>query len=132
MRRLQLNMSSPSRRAALCLGLLAWVSLTAGIGRAQPANDLFAQAWTITGPAGTTVCSTGGASAETGEPNIFNVAAGESVWYTWTAPADGSYTFTTSGSDFDSLLGIYTGNAVYALTLVGEGVDRSEERGGGE
>ena len=116
-------MSSPSRRAALCLGLLAWVSLTAGIGRAQPANDLFAQAWTITGPAGTTNGSNVGASAETGEPNIFNVAAGESVWYTWTAPADGSYTFTTSGSDFDSLLGIYTGNAVNALTLVGEGVD---------
>src|ERR1035437_5962392 len=112
--RFELNMSPPGRRAALCLGLLAWVSLTASIGRAASANDLFAQAWTITGPAGTTNGSNVGASAETGEPNIFNVAAGESVWYTWTAPADGSYTFTTSGSDFDSLLGIYTGNAVNA------------------
>ena len=43
------------------------------------------------------------------------------MWYSWTAPADGSYSFTTEGSDFDSLLGVYTGTSVDGLTLVGEG-----------
>ncbi len=119
-----MNISFPGRRAGLCLGVLAWLSLAASAGWAQaPANDNFANAFAISGASGTTNGSNVGATAEAGEPNLFGLAAGESVWYTWTAPANGSYTFSTVGSDFDSLLGIYTGTAVNGLTLVGAGYD---------
>src|ERR1017187_5224645 len=124
MRRLRMNISFLGRRAALCLGFLAWLSLAASVGLAQaPANDNFANAFAISGASGATNGSNVGASLEAGEPNLFGVAVGESVWYPWTAPANGSYTFTTVGSDFDSVLGLYTGNAVNGLTLVGAGVD---------
>src|ERR1035438_2701359 len=124
MRRLRLNISSSSRRVALCIGLLVWVSLGASIGRAAPANDLFVRPSTITGPAGTTNGSNIGATFETGEPEIFpGISADETVWYTWTAPANGLYTFGTAGSDFDALLAIYTGSAVNALTSIGTGFD---------
>ena len=103
------------------LGLLAWLGLAASVGWGQPANDNFANAWTIAGSSGTTNGSNVGATFETGEPDIFGAGIHESVWYKWTAPADGTYIFDTVGSDFDSLLGIYTGNAVNALTVVGEG-----------
>ena len=123
MRRLQLNICTPALRALVPLGLLAWMSLGASVGWAAPANDSFANAWAIGGLVGTTNGSNVGASAQAGEPNIFGIAAGESVWYAWTAPADGSYNFTTTGSTFDSLLGVYIGASVDALSLVGEGYD---------
>src|ERR1035441_8300653 len=103
MRILRMNISFPGRRAALCFGLLAWVGLSASIGRAAPANDPFVRAWTITGSVGTTNGSNVGAGFETGEPEIFpGISADETVWYKWTAPVDGLYSFGTAGSDFDS------------------------------
>jgi uncharacterized delta-60 repeat protein len=92
----------------------------AGSLRAQPANDNFATASIIVGPSGTTNGTNIGASREAGEPNITGNAGGESIWYSWTAPANMTVTFNTVGSDFDTLLGVYNGTAVNALTLVGE------------
>ena len=46
-----------------------------------------------------------------------------SVWRTWTPTASGSAVVTTFGSDFDTVLRIYTGSAVNALTLVAENDD---------
>jgi hypothetical protein len=40
------------------------------------------------------------------------------VWFSWTAPAAGSVTMSTVGSDFDTVLGLYTGSAVNALTEI--------------
>ena len=34
------------------------------------------------------------------------------MWYQWTAPLSGLVTFDTFGSNFDTLLGVYTGNVV--------------------
>jgi len=31
------------------------------------------------------------------------------VWFSWRAPASGIVSFTTAGSDFDTLLAVYTG-----------------------
>jgi hypothetical protein len=64
--------------------------------------------------------STRGATRQAGEPNHAGVASGSgSIWYCWTAPTNGPFTFETTGSSFDTLLGIYTGAAVNALTLIG-------------
>src|SRR5574340_1168479 len=98
MRTLLNQMSLLGRAGILRLGLLAGLSLVASLGRAAaPPNDNFANAFAISGVSGSTNGSNVGASLETGEPNLFGVAIGESVWFTWTAPADGAYTFSTAG-----------------------------------
>jgi hypothetical protein len=66
-----------------------------------------------------------GATKQSGEPNHAGNAGGASVWYAWTAPATGSVTITTAGSSFDTLLGVYTGSAVDALTQVAANDDVS-------
>src|SRR6185369_5397011 len=44
-------------------------------------------------------------------------------WYNWQAPASGSATISTAGSTFDTVLAVYTGNAVNSLTLIGNSDD---------
>ena len=92
---------------------------------APPANDHFSAATPLSGATATATALTTAASAETGEPAHGSVAA-KSVWYKWTAPAAGTCTVTTRGSDFDTVLAIYTGTAVNALTLVA----RDDDSGG--
>lgn len=41
-----------------------------------------------------------------------------SVWWTWTAPTTGQITLDTTGSGLDTLLAVYTGAAVSALSSV--------------
>ena len=50
-------------------------------------------------------------------------AGGASVWYSWTAPLEGEVEIDTVGSDFDTLIGVYTGNAVGSLTEVASNDD---------
>ncbi|HTL55238.1 MAG TPA: Calx-beta domain-containing protein [Candidatus Limnocylindrales bacterium] len=95
--------------AFICLGRPAM---------AQPANDSFANPTTITGPSGSVSGSNVGASLESGEPSLAGNPGGQSVWFQWTAPSDMTVTFNTVGSDFDTLLGVFTGNTVDALTLI--------------
>lgn len=85
---------------------------------AAPANDNFAGAQVLSGAAGSASGSNVGATKETGEPNHAGNAGGASIWYRWTAPLSGTATFDTSGSSFDTLLAIYTGSAVNALTTI--------------
>src|SRR5207244_1921866 len=70
----------------------------------------------------TNITATGsstGATRETGEPWPYGVNnGGRSVWYRWTAPVTGVTRVSTAGSAFRTLLGIYTGNAVDALSYV--------------
>ena len=59
------------------------------------------------------------ATTESGEPEPEeNTPGGHSVWWSWTAPADGDVTVDTCGSDFDTMLAVYTGSSVEALTPV--------------
>lgn len=94
-----------------------------------PANDNFTTAQVIIGTSGTLSASNVGATKETGEPDHAGNSGGASVWYTWTAPGNGTYTFNTYGSTFDTLLAVYTGNSVTALAQIaanddaGTGVD---------
>ena len=88
-----------------------------------PANDNFAHAQSISGSAGTVSGTNLRATKETGEPNHVGKAGGSSVWYRWQAPSDGTVDFNTSGSHFDTLLAVYTGSSVSALTVVAENDD---------
>ena len=81
-----------------------------------PANDMFASAQTISGGAGSAAGSTVGATIETGEPAT-GVGVEHSIWYSFTAPTNGSLSLDTCDSaDLDTLMLLYTGSAVNALT----------------
>ncbi len=102
---------------ALALGAL-FLPAAAGAVLAPPPNDNFAAATPMAGNtaavAGTTVDTT----KETGEPAHAGLNGTHSAWWTWTAPATGDATIDTNGSAFDTVLAVYTGSAVNALTLV--------------
>ncbi len=124
MRRFLLTSGVLGRLSVLRLGLFSFFLLAASAVWGQPANDNFANAFLITGGNGSTNGSNVLATAEVGEPDAFaGFSVRQTVWYSWTAPANGSYTFSTVGSDFDTLIGVYTGTSVSALTLAGSGYD---------
>jgi Lysyl oxidase/Concanavalin A-like lectin/glucanases superfamily/Immunoglobulin I-set domain/Immunoglobulin domain len=90
-----------------------------------PPNDNFANAQAISGSSGSVPGENFNATKESGEPNHAGNAGGASVWYAWTAPSTSPVTFDTCLSDFDTLLAVYTGNAVNALTAIASNDDVS-------
>jgi hypothetical protein len=91
-----------------------------------PANNNFADATAINLGSATTVTVTGhntNATKETGEPRHATYAGGRSVWWKWFAPANGTVTLDTRKSYFDTLLGVYTGTTVAALTTIASSDD---------
>jgi Ca2+-binding RTX toxin-like protein len=94
-------------------------SLWFTVQRAGPANDKFAD----TQPVGTDplwTASTVGATTEASEPlascegNLF----GATAWYSLTVTVDSSVTVDTFGSDFDTVLAVYTGPSLGSLSRV--------------
>ncbi|MDX6588715.1 MAG: hypothetical protein QOI31_3188 [Solirubrobacterales bacterium] len=87
-----------------------------------PANDAFANAEALTGTTDTVVSNNIRATMEAGEPNHatgFGGSARRSVWFKWQAPAAGDATVSLcdSGETDDSVVAVYTGSAVDALSL---------------
>ena len=99
-----------SRRNAAFLALLSTRCTAA------PRSPASAQA--ITGASGTVNGSNVSATKEAGEPNHAGNAGGHSIWFTWVPQAGGATTVKTAGSSFDTLLAVYTGSAVGALSQV--------------
>ncbi len=89
----------------------------------RPDNDRFSNALSLGTDPGQTFSTNVLASKETGEPDHAGSAGGASVWFAWTAPASGSFTFTTQGSSFDTLLAVYQGGSVQSLTTVASNND---------
>jgi hypothetical protein len=85
---------------------------------AGPPNDDFVDAVTVPGAGGSFTGSNVGGSHESGEPSHAGNDGEASVWWRWTAPASGLVMIDLSGSDFDTMLGVYTGPSVDALTEV--------------
>src|SRR5690349_14047405 len=83
---------------------------------AQSPNDNFANAWALSGIVATTNGNTAQATKESGEPNHAGNQGGRSVWFRWVAPTNGLTQIDTGGSAFNTLLAVYTGNAVSTLT----------------
>ena len=83
-----------------------------------PPNDNLASAAALTGPTPSGTGTNVNGTKESGEPNHAGNAGGKSVWWKWTAPSSGNLVIDTNGSNFDTLLGVYTGTAVNALTTV--------------
>jgi hypothetical protein len=105
------------------LPVLALLAVAGTRAAAQPANDNFADAEEISGFSGSIGGSNVGATKQPGEPNHGLNTGGTSIWYVWQAPISGTAAFDTLGSTFDTTFGAYIGNAVGALTSVGQGDD---------
>ncbi|MGE4178438.1 MAG: immunoglobulin domain-containing protein [Limisphaerales bacterium] len=99
--------------AALITAFLTFVEASplAPLARAQPSllpfADAFADRGVLSGSSGSGSGSNVGATLEPNEPRHGAVPGGSSVWLTWTAPSDGLVTFSTAGSDFDTVLAAY-------------------------
>ncbi len=96
-----------------------------------PANDSFVGAAALSGDSGTITGSTANATREVGEPTPLPVwgNSGSSIWYSWTATDTGMLSVSTAGSNYDTMLAVYTGSAVEALTGLPNGAN--DDAGGG-
>ena len=83
-----------------------------------PENDAFADSIPLRTASGGFDMNNTGASKEPGEPNHAGNAGGHSLWLRWKAPRSGTMTMETRGPSIDTLLAVYTGSSVAALTLV--------------
>jgi ankyrin repeat protein len=88
-----------------------------------PENDSFDNRTDISGRVVTVTGTNLAATKETGEPDPVGNAGGRSVWWAWTAPSTGMVQIDTIGSNFDTILGVYTGGSASGLTLVAESDD---------
>jgi subtilisin-like proprotein convertase family protein len=104
---------------------LATAKVTVTAGATAPSNNNFANRITLSGFSATAIGANSNASKEVGEPNHAGDAGGKSVWWSWTAPSSQSYVITTAGSNFDTTLGVYTGNAVGSLTPIASNNDEN-------
>jgi hypothetical protein len=86
-------------------------------GQTAPANDMFTNRITLTGSSVSAAGWNIGATKETGE-RTYSVTGGKSVWWTWTAPTNGSVIIDTVGSTFDTFLEVFTGASVSNLVQV--------------
>ncbi len=91
----------------------------------DPFNDVLANALELPGVFGTVTTNSSNATLEPGEPTHANKQGGKSVWYFFTAPADGQLLLTTTNSTFDTLLAVYTGTRVDRLTSLSFNDDTS-------
>lgn len=89
---------------------------------AAPVNDDFADAIDLNAVGADTFVDgvNVAATKEVNEPDHAGNAGGHSVWYTWTAPGDGSIPHVAIQvfGNFDTLLGVYTGASVDTLVEV--------------
>lgn len=88
-----------------------------------PINDDFAAALSLSGTTGTQSGTNVEATGESGEPEHAGIWGGKSVWWNWTAPADGNVTFQTAGSAFDTVMAAYIGSSLDSLSEVSSNDD---------
>jgi hypothetical protein len=90
-------------------------SLTASF---KLAGDDFVTALPIVGDTATIVSSNVGMTKEPGEPYHAGNPGGKSIWWHWTASSSRQVNLTTAGTPFNTLLAVYTGAKVSALTPI--------------
>ncbi|MFM2089893.1 MAG: hypothetical protein RLZZ127_382 [Planctomycetota bacterium] len=88
-----------------------------------PANDAFANRIALAGSNVTTTGSNQFATLEPGEPVHWSSGNTASVWWSWTAPSSGTCAITLAGSTFDTVLAVYTGDALGSLTQIAKNDD---------
>lgn len=87
-----------------------------------PSNDDFADREVLSGSLPIEVPGSNlEATKELEEPEVGAFAAGHSVWFEWEAPSSGWFTVGACGSDFEAVIGIFTGTELASLSRVVQG-----------
>jgi hypothetical protein len=100
--------------------IVATTTLAQGHLNLGPDNDYFAARAVLSGSLVYFPCLLEGATSEPGEPNVSGLSSGQSAWWTWTAPSNGSASvyWTTTQYGFHPLVTVYTGESLNGLSLV--------------
>src|SRR5690606_21381604 len=87
-----------------------------------PDNRLFEYRQPIVGMSGSVLGYNNGANTQEGEPDhasgLNDVSADHSVWWTWQAPDTERMLFSATSSKIDSVVNVYRGTDLNALTPV--------------
>jgi hypothetical protein len=99
------------------MAVMVLLLMLPSVALATPANDNFADAQTIRGQTASVDGTNVGATIESGDPpSVAGVGTSHTVWYRWTAPFSGPVRMDTCTSNFDTVLGVFTGSALGSLT----------------
>jgi len=94
-------------------------TFTLTLSSPPPANDDFANAQVLSGYSASANGRNFGATLQSGDPTPIDTrSTSHTVWYRWTAPFSGPVEMNLCTSDYDTLLGVYTGSALGSLTEV--------------
>jgi hypothetical protein len=96
---------------------------------APPVNDDFVDSTSLEGASSPLAGSNAFATKEPGEPNHALNEGGSSIWYAWMPLFTGTAYVSTAGSEFDTLLGVYTGSAVSSLVTTAANDDANDVAG---
>lgn len=83
-----------------------------------PANDHFVDSIALSGATAMGVGTLRGATVDAGEPSGIPSIDGASVWWRWTASANGPVAIDLSGGNFQAACAVFTGSAVSGLQSV--------------
>src|SRR4051794_30740983 len=121
----RLSLRASARAAGLAAATVgALLAASASPASATPAYDNFQFAQFLPANADTIGTTNSGATAEPGEPSHFagNLPS-RSIWLKWTAPASGETTFDSTGSEFDTVMAVYSGSTLTSLIREGDNDD---------
>lgn len=93
------------------------------VNAVAPVNDTFTSAQTLQGTIGEVFGINAGATREIGEPIHALNRGGASVWFRYVATTNSVVKLSTQGSDYNTLLAVYTGTSLANLKLVGSNDD---------
>ena len=101
----------------LAAGLLGGLT-TSAEAVPPPPNDQFRHAEVLTGCHASAEGDIFGATGQPGERAHFSVSSKpkQSAWSKWRAPMNGNVVVDTEGSDYDTILAVYRGRRLRALT----------------
>ena len=106
-----------------CRWIVLWLSAVLVCAlQAQPANDAFSSPIPLSGLPVTTSATNVGATLQSGEPLPLADATG-SVWFSWTPATSGTVSISTHGSNFDTVLAVWSGDSLANLSAIASNDD---------
>src|SRR4051812_30991804 len=103
---------------AVSLAAVVGIQAASPVAAAAPANDQFAQARAIASLPATFTVDTSSATHQANEPQPSGCSSNKTVWYHYKATASGRLDIDTTGSNFPTVVGVYTGSKLAFLQLV--------------
>lgn len=92
-------------------------------------QDNFSDAAQLSGSYGESTGSNVGATAESYEPlTSYRSSAKNSIWWAWKAPFTGTVRFSTEGTSFDTVMGVYSGYSLQSLAMRAQDDDTGANR----